>query len=144
MTAWRSDLALAQAHAQAGRFGPMQALCQDLAHAHSDDVPALLDIGALLLSFGFLTSARNCFVQAQALAPAVVAPLPCLDTGRITFGCFNNTAKFNDGVFDVWARAGGIARGAARAYAGVGSDGRGRLYPPSRKYLGRPLLPYRS
>jgi len=27
-----------------------------------------------------------------------------LPTGHITFGSFNNTAKFNDGVFDLWAR----------------------------------------
>ena len=36
MTAWHPDLALAQAHAQAqaGRFVPMQALCQDLIQVH--------------------------------------------------------------------------------------------------------------
>lgn len=37
-------------------------------------------------------------------APAEAAPPPCLQTGHITFGCFNNTAKLNEGVFDVWAK----------------------------------------
>lgn len=50
-----------------------------------------------------LQSGRFCF-QPVPWAPAGVSPLPCLANGRITFGCFNNTAKFNDGVFDVWAR----------------------------------------
>jgi len=32
-----------------------------------------------------------------------VAPLPALSNGFITFGCFNNLAKLNDGVLSVWA-----------------------------------------
>ena len=37
-------------------------------------------------------------------APAEVAPPAFERNGFITFGCFNNTAKFNTGVFDAWAR----------------------------------------
>lgn len=33
-----------------------------------------------------------------------VAPAPSFAKGHITFGSFNNTAKYNEGVFDVWAR----------------------------------------
>lgn len=33
-----------------------------------------------------------------------VRPLPARDGGAITFGCFNNLAKLNDAVLDVWAR----------------------------------------
>lgn len=33
-----------------------------------------------------------------------VAPLPCAARGHVTFGCFNNTAKLNAGVVEVWAR----------------------------------------
>ena len=36
--------------------------------------------------------------------PAEVAPLSFEQNGYITFGCFNNTVKFNEKVFDVWAR----------------------------------------
>ena len=50
-----------------------------------------------------LPAGRFCF-QPVPWAPAGVSPLPCLANGYITFGCFNNTAKFNNGVFDVWAR----------------------------------------
>lgn len=50
-----------------------------------------------------LPAGRFCY-QPVPWAPAEVAPLPSSRTGYITFGCFNNTAKFNDGVFDLWAR----------------------------------------
>jgi len=50
-----------------------------------------------------LPGGRFCY-QPVPWAPAAVAPPPVERNGYITFGCFNNTAKFNDGVFDVWAR----------------------------------------
>lgn len=50
-----------------------------------------------------LPAGRFCY-QPVPWAPAEVSPLPSHLAGHITFGCFNNTAKFNDGVFDVWAR----------------------------------------
>ena len=37
-------------------------------------------------------------------APKTVSGAPCLRNGYITFGCFNNTAKFNPLVWDLWAR----------------------------------------
>lgn len=49
-----------------------------------------------------LPSGRFCY-QPVPWAPVEVAPPPFLRNGYITFGCFNNTAKFNEGVFDVWA-----------------------------------------
>lgn len=50
-----------------------------------------------------LPAGRFCY-QPVPWAPAEVAPLPCLQTGYVTFGCFNNTAKLNAGVFEVWAQ----------------------------------------
>lgn len=49
-----------------------------------------------------LPGGRFCY-QPVPWAPGTVSPAPCLATGRVTFGCFNNTAKCNDGVFAVWA-----------------------------------------
>jgi protein O-GlcNAc transferase len=49
-----------------------------------------------------LPTGRFCY-QPFPLAPAEVAQLPCLSRGYVTFCCFNNTAKLNDGVFDIWA-----------------------------------------
>lgn len=49
-----------------------------------------------------LPAGRLCY-QPVPWAPAV-SPPPCLQTGHFTFGCFNNTGKLNDGVFDVWAK----------------------------------------
>ncbi len=50
-----------------------------------------------------LPSGRFCY-QPVPWAPDTVAPPPFARNGSITFGCFNNTAKFNAGVFDVWAQ----------------------------------------
>jgi len=50
-----------------------------------------------------MSSGRLCY-QPVPCAPAKVAPPPFLKTGHVTFGCFNNTAKYNAEVFDVWAR----------------------------------------
>lgn len=50
-----------------------------------------------------LPAGRFCY-QPVPWAPAEVAPLPAEKRQSITFGCFNNTAKLNAGVFDVWAR----------------------------------------
>lgn len=50
-----------------------------------------------------LPGGRLCY-QPVPWAPAEVAPRPFEHKGYITFGCFNNTAKFNEKVFDVWAR----------------------------------------
>lgn len=49
----------------------------------------------------FLPDGRFCY------SPPDYAPLPaaapCLHNGHITFGSFNNYAKLNDGVLDLWA-----------------------------------------
>ena len=50
-----------------------------------------------------LPSGRFCY-QPVPWAPAAVAAPAFERNGFITFGCFNNTAKFNAGVFDAWAR----------------------------------------
>jgi len=50
-----------------------------------------------------LSGGRFCY-QPVPWAPAEVAPPPVERNGHITFGCFNNTAKLNDGVFDAWAQ----------------------------------------
>lgn len=50
-----------------------------------------------------LPAGRFCYTPVS-WAPDAVAPPPCLQRGHITFGCFNNTAKYNDGVLDLWAR----------------------------------------
>lgn len=49
-----------------------------------------------------LPETRLCFT-----APDVevdVSPLPALANGYVTFGCFNNLAKMNDGVVALWSR----------------------------------------
>lgn len=50
-----------------------------------------------------LPGGRFCYAPVP-FAPADVAPSPCLTRGYVTFGCFNNTAKLNAGVYDAWTR----------------------------------------
>lgn len=61
-------LRLAAEHGAAGRFTEMQSICRDVADT-TEDVGLLLDIGALLSAYGFLTDARACYEKAQTLAP---------------------------------------------------------------------------
>lgn len=50
-----------------------------------------------------LPGGRFCYTPVP-FAPAEVAPSPCLSNGYVTFGCFNNTAKLNAGVYEAWAQ----------------------------------------
>lgn len=50
-----------------------------------------------------LPQGRFCY-QPVPWAPAEVSALPVSRKGYITFGCFNNTAKLNEAVFDLWAK----------------------------------------
>ncbi len=50
-----------------------------------------------------LSSGRFCY-QPVPWAPAEIAPLPAIQNGYITFGSFNNTAKYNPEVFWLWTR----------------------------------------
>ena len=52
-------------------------------------------------SISRLPAGRFCYQPAPW--PAEVTPPPFARNGHITFGCFNNTAKFNKDVFDLWA-----------------------------------------
>ncbi|WP_313778852.1 O-linked N-acetylglucosamine transferase family protein [Thiorhodovibrio frisius] len=50
-----------------------------------------------------LPAGRWCY-QPVPWAPKELSPPPAERNGWITFGSFNNTAKLNDGVYDLWAR----------------------------------------
>lgn len=53
----------------------MLAACQPVLDDPNADVSSLLDVGALLSSFGFLTEARTCYTRAQALDPVDLRPV---------------------------------------------------------------------
>lgn len=50
-----------------------------------------------------LPAGRFCYTPVPWAPDEVSAP-PCLQRGFITFGCFNNTAKYNKGLLDLWAK----------------------------------------
>ncbi len=66
---WSTTLQQAHLHAQSGRFPEMLAACRQIVEAHGDNIDARLDVGTLLLNFGYLTRARECFERARILAP---------------------------------------------------------------------------
>lgn len=49
-----------------------------------------------------LPETRLCFTPPAT--QVAVRTLPAIDSGRITFGCFNNLTKMNDAVVNLWAR----------------------------------------
>ena len=71
---WQSSLNLAQSQAQVAHFPEMLGTCQQIVEVHSGDANALLDVGALLLNFGYLARARDCFERVQLLAPHDLRP----------------------------------------------------------------------
>lgn len=62
-------LQIAHVHAQSGRFLEMLAACRLMLDEHNANVDALLDIGTMLFSFGFISYSRECFERACILAP---------------------------------------------------------------------------
>jgi len=69
MRLWHTSLTLAKSQAQSAQCFEMLATCQQIVDGHSGDANALLDVGTLLLNFGYLSRARDCFERAQRLAP---------------------------------------------------------------------------
>ena len=69
MRQWQNSLTLAQSQAQSAQFPEMLVTCEQIVADHSGDANALLDVGSLLLNFGYLTRARDCFECVQRLAP---------------------------------------------------------------------------
>jgi predicted O-linked N-acetylglucosamine transferase (SPINDLY family)/SAM-dependent methyltransferase len=49
-----------------------------------------------------LPETRLCFTPPEV--DIEIAPLPALNNGYVTFGCFNNLTKMNDAVVALWAR----------------------------------------
>lgn len=66
---WTRDLSAAQACAARADFAGCLTRAQTLATAHANDPEALLSLGALLLSVGYLSAAEACFERVCALAP---------------------------------------------------------------------------
>ena len=64
----------ARAHAQTGQFAEMLVLCQQIVDTQDNDVDALLDVGALLSNFGYLTRARECYARVCDLASNDLRP----------------------------------------------------------------------
>jgi len=66
---WISDLAKASAKAQVADFASMRDTCALIAEQYGQDASALVDVGTLLLNFGYINDARNFLAQAEVLCP---------------------------------------------------------------------------
>lgn len=78
---WRQKLKLARFDAGRGNFEASLASCQQIVAQHSSNADAVLHVGALLLSFGFLSAARRCCAHVCALAPT--DPRPVVDLANV-------------------------------------------------------------
>ena len=66
---WKSDLVKAYAKAQVADFASMRETCAHIAEQYGHDASALVDVGTLLLNFGYISDARKCLAQAEVLSP---------------------------------------------------------------------------
>lgn len=66
---WKVLLTLAMSQANSADFESMLATCEQIKAENSQDPAAWLDVGSLLLSFGYISRASHCFHQVLALAP---------------------------------------------------------------------------
>ena len=59
----------AQEYAKTGHFREMLELCRGIINDYGNDFTILLDVGALLSSYGFLSEANECYERVCSLAP---------------------------------------------------------------------------
>ena len=52
----------------------------------------------------YIPDTRLCFTEPQGGSTLVPGPLPALTNGYITFGCYQNMTKLNDGVLALWGK----------------------------------------
>lgn len=93
---WRDELGKASACAQRARFDEMNGLCHDIVRCHGRNVNALLDVGGLLMQFGFLTAAASCFQDAMRLAPQDLRPVVNLANVAREFGSHEESRRLYD------------------------------------------------
>lgn len=73
--AWKKSLQVAQSAALLGQFEVFLKLCQGIVDEQKGSHTALLDVGSMLLSFGFLALARECFAKARTLSRTELRPI---------------------------------------------------------------------
>ncbi len=71
MPPWRTLLAMAISQANSADFIRMVATCETIIAEHPEDPAAGLDVGALLLNYGFISRATDCFKQVLDLNPEI-------------------------------------------------------------------------
>ena len=68
-TQWQSQLRQATDYANSARNHELLAVCQQVVAVHPGNADALLEVGSLLLNFGFLSRAKECFDRVRVLSP---------------------------------------------------------------------------
>jgi predicted O-linked N-acetylglucosamine transferase (SPINDLY family) len=71
MRPWKTLLAMATSQANSADFISMNATFEQIIAEHPDNPAALLDVGTLLLNFGFISRATDCFKQVLDLNPQI-------------------------------------------------------------------------
>lgn len=72
---WQTFIHQAQALGAQARFAEMLGICRSIADAHANNTEAMLSLGSLLQSFGYLSMARRCFLHGRTLEPSDLRPL---------------------------------------------------------------------
>lgn len=75
LTPWQAKIQSAHVSAQASRVEECLATCQQILNDFPDNPNTLLDVGGLLLGYGFLSLARNCFELVYSRNASDMRPL---------------------------------------------------------------------
>jgi protein O-GlcNAc transferase len=72
---WQHALQAAHDEARRARFDTFLAACQKIVERRPNDADALLAVASLLVSFGFVSGARQCYYRVHKLAPGDLRPV---------------------------------------------------------------------
>ncbi|MCK5232651.1 MAG: hypothetical protein KAR13_20420, partial [Desulfobulbaceae bacterium] len=97
---WQAKIQSAQIFAQKAKHAEFLTICQQIIDEYSNDPDAVLHVGAVLLNFGFHSSARSCFKRVCTLTPKDLRPVLNLANLALEAGDHSETRRIFSFLLD--------------------------------------------